>query len=122
MEKMIVRRLKWFLEYNNFPDIKQSGFRERRRTTDHILRLHDAVQKSLANKHHLLAIFIDLENAYDMVNKIKLGINGNMFNFVRAFLSNRTFQFRIESCLSMIKLLKTVHPKVVFLVQFRSPL
>ena len=59
MEKMIVRRLKWYLEYNNFLDIKQSGFRERRRSTDHTLRLHDAVQKSLANQHHLLAIFID---------------------------------------------------------------
>ena len=98
MEKMIVRRLKWYLEYNNFLDIKQSGFRERRRTTDHILRLHDAVQKSLADKHHLLAIFIDLEKAYDMVNKkvlllklLKLGINGNMFNFAGAFLSNRAF-------------------------------
>ena len=69
MEKMIVRRLKWYLEYNKFLNTSQSGFRERRRTTDHILRLHDAVQTSLANKHHLLAIFIDLEKAYDMVNK-----------------------------------------------------
>jgi len=102
MEKMIVRRLKWYLEYNNFLDIKQSEFRERRRTTDHILRLHDAVQKALANKHHLLEVFIDLEKAYDMVNKnvllikiLKLGINGNMFNLIRAYLSNRTFQVRI---------------------------
>jgi len=101
MEKMIVRRLKWYLEYNNFLDIKQSGFRERRRTTDHILSLHDAVQKSLANKHHLLAIFIDLEKAYDMANKnvlllklLKLDINGNTFNFVRAFSgSNRVASF-----------------------------
>ena len=110
MEKMIFRRLKCYLEYNNFLDIKQSGFRERRRSTDHILRLHDTVQKSLANKHHLLAIFIDLEKAYDMVNKnvlllklLKPGINGNVFNFVWAFLWNRTFQVRIESCLSTIK-------------------
>jgi len=86
MEKMIVRRLQWnwYLEYNNILNINQSGFRERRRTTDHILRLHDAVQKALANKHHLLAIFIDLEKAYDMVNKnvlllkiLNLCINGN---------------------------------------------
>jgi len=103
MEKMIVHRLKWYLEYNKFLDMKQSGFRERKRTTDHILCFHDAVQKSLANKHHLLAIFIDLEKAYDMVSKnvlllklLKLGINGNMFNFVRAFLSNRTFSGSIR--------------------------
>jgi len=50
--------------YNNISVIKQSGFRERRRTTDHILRLYDAVQNALANKHHLLAIF-DFEKAFE---------------------------------------------------------
>jgi len=32
----------------------------------------------------------------------KMGINGNMFNFIRAFLSNRTFQVRVYS-LSTVK-------------------
>jgi len=48
-------------------DIKQSGLRERRQTTDHTLRLYDAMQKAVGNKH-LLAIFVDLEKAYDKVN------------------------------------------------------
>ena len=61
--------MKWYLEYNNFLDIKRSGFRGRRRITDHILRFHDAVQKALANKHHLLAVFTHLDKAYDMANK-----------------------------------------------------
>jgi len=110
MEKIIVRRLKWFIKYNNFFNTNQSGFGERRRVTDHILRLHDAVQKSLANKHHLLAIFIDLEKAYYMVNQnvlllklLNLSITGNMFQFIRSFLTNRTFQVRIGPCLSLIR-------------------
>jgi len=64
---MIVSRLKCFLEYYKLLDMSQSGFKNRR-TTDDILRLHDIVQKSLTNRHHVLAIFIDLEKAYDMVS------------------------------------------------------
>jgi len=43
--------------------------RQHRKTTEHILRLHDAIQKSLGNKHNVLAVFIDIEKAYDMVKK-----------------------------------------------------
>ena len=50
-----------FLEYHKILSISQSGFRQRRKTTDHILRLHDAIQKSLGNKHNVLSVFIDLE-------------------------------------------------------------
>jgi len=71
---------------------------------DHILRLHDAIHKSLANKHNVLFVFIDIEKAYDMVNKEVLlsnllmsGISGRMFSFIRSFLSSRTFQVRIGS-------------------------
>jgi len=112
-EKIVVCRLKWFLEYYNILTFTQSGLRQRRKTTDHILRLHDIIQKSLANKHNVLAIFIDIEKAYDMVNKnvlllklLKFGIAGCMFQFISSFLSNRTFQVRVGSTLSMTKLLE----------------
>jgi len=94
MEKMVVSTLKWFLECYKLLDMSQSGFKNRRRTTDHILRLHDTVQKYLANQHHVLAIFIDLEKAYNMVSHqvllfklVQMGINGRMFNFINSFLS-----------------------------------
>ena len=107
---MVVNRLKWYLEFYSLLSEVQSGFRHRRKTTDHILRLHDIVTKSLANKHHVLAVFIDIEKAYDKVSKdalllklLKIGINGNMFSFIRSFLSNRSFQVRVGSSLSQIK-------------------
>jgi len=46
MEKLIVRWLKWYLEYNNKLSCQQSGFRNRRKTIDHIERLHE-LYKSL---------------------------------------------------------------------------
>jgi len=67
---MVVCRLSWFLEYHKILSISQSGrFRQRRKTTDHILRLDDAIQKSLGNQHNVLSVFIDLEKAYDRDNK-----------------------------------------------------
>jgi len=97
-EKMVVCRLKWFLDYYNILTLTQSGFRQRRKTTDHLLRLHDIIHKSLANKHNVLAVFVDVEKAHDMVNKTVLylklltcGITDRMFQFIRSFLSNGTF-------------------------------
>ena len=113
-EKMVVRQLSWFLEYHKIPSISQSGFRQRRKTTDHILRIHAAIQKSMGNKHNVLSVFIDLEKAYDMVNKdvrlsklLRYGISGPMFRFIHSFLSNRTFQGRLGSTLSLTKGLET---------------
>jgi len=117
-EKMIVCRLNWFLEYHNVLHISQSGFRQRRKTTDRLLRLHDAIHKSMANKHNVVSVFIDIEKAYDMVNKevllsklLSYGISGRMFHFIRSFLSNRTFQARIGSTLSMTKRLENGTPQ-----------
>jgi len=81
--------------YHNVLHMSQSGFRQCRKTTDHLLRLHDAIRKSMSNKHNVLSVFIDIENAYDMVNKevllsklLSYGISGRMFHFIRTFLSN----------------------------------
>jgi len=118
MEKIIVSRLKWFLEYYKLLDMSQSGFKNRRRITDHILRLRDTVQKSLANRYHVLAIFIDLEKAYDMVSHqvllfklVQMGINRRMFNFIKSFLSHRMFQVRLGSSLSFTKTLENGIPQ-----------
>ena len=49
MDRMVATRLRWYLEKNNILNKHQSVFRERRRPTDHLLRLHDTVYKALAN-------------------------------------------------------------------------
>ena len=112
-KKMIVHRLNWFLECHNILHISQFGFQQRSKTTDHLLHLHDTIHKSMANKHNVLSVFIYIEKAYAMVNKevllsklLSYGISDRMFNFIRSFLSNRTFQVRFGSTLSMTKRLE----------------
>ena len=104
MEKMVVNRLKWYLEHCNLLHITQSGFCSRRQTTNHIMPLHGIINKTLANKNHDFAVFIDISKAYDMVciapyflKLLKLGVNGRMIDFIRSFLTNRSFQVRVAS-------------------------
>ena len=102
MEVMVVKRLRWYLETRGLLHISQSGFRRERSSVDHILRLHDAVYKSLINQSSVMAVFLDIERAYDMVWRDgliiklqKLGIRGLMLQWIQALISQRSFQVRV---------------------------
>lgn len=107
MERLITSRLEWYLESNQQLSGFQSGFRKARSTIDHIIRLQDQINKSLHNKTHTMGLFLDFNKAFDLVwsngllIKLKnLGINGNMFNFIKDFLTDRKIQVRIGNKLS----------------------
>ena len=107
MERMIVARLNWYMEKHNLFNIFQSGFRKSRNTVDQLLRLSDDIIKSLANKSCVLGVFLDFEKAYDMVWRKgvlyklnQLGLDGNIFNWINAFLQDRSIQVRIGTTLS----------------------
>ena len=107
MERILNNRLRWWLESNRLIHQCQSGFRAKQSTKDCILRLHDDVYKAIPNKRSTLAVFLDLEKAYDRVWRDgllykfgSLGITGKMFRWIRSFLKNRTFQVRVGSTLS----------------------
>lgn len=100
MEGMVNRRLVWLLENNNyFLNRNQAGFRRKHSTIDHLVTLESAILQAFYKKNHLIAVFFDINKAYQMVwkplifeNLKKLGIVNNMYKFIKNFLSNRTFQ------------------------------
>jgi len=72
----------------------------------------------MANTHSICLSLLTYKKTYDMVNKevllsklLSYGISGRMFHFIRSFLSNRTFQVRIGSALSMTKPLENGTPQ-----------
>jgi len=107
-KKMVVNRLKWYLEFYSLLNDVQSGFRHRRKTTDHIMRLHDIVTKSLAINITFWQCSLTLRKKTIRFLKMlyhstKIGINENMFSFTHSFLSDRSFQVWVGSSLSQIK-------------------
>jgi ribonuclease HI len=107
MERMINNRLIFYLEQNGILTHYQSGFRKQRSTTEQLIRLDTWVREGLANGEHVVALFFDLEKAYDTTWKygilsdlFKAGLKGRLPQFISQFLEGREFRVRIGSTLS----------------------
>ena len=107
LERMINERLVWYLEKNNIITEFQSGFRHQRSTNDHLVRQETFIREAFIKKEHLVAVFFDLEKAYDTTWKYgimndlhEIGLKGRLPIFVQNFLSNREFKVRVGSTLS----------------------
>lgn len=107
LEKMVSTRLVWCLERYNHLSPCQMGFRKNRSTIDNMVILENAIQNNFALRQHLVAVFFDIEKAYDMTWRYgilqtlhKWGYRGNLPLFIQSFLSDRKFRVRIGSITS----------------------
>jgi len=102
-ERMINDRLVWHLEkqaYHACPKWlpqKQKHYRS-------IGALESFVREAFIQKQHVVAVFFDLEKAYDTTWKYGImkdlydaGLRGRLPLFVQGFLQNRQFQVRLGS-------------------------
>jgi len=93
MERMINNRLVWFLERNKLISPLQCGFRKQRSTTDHLVRLESFIREAFIPRQHAVAVFFDLEKAYDCTWKYGImkdlheaGLRGRLPFFIEGFL------------------------------------
>ena len=107
MERMIAERLRWHLDANQILCRNQAGFRKKRCTIDQLIRLSDDIVRNISNGNYVLGVFIDIERAFDMLWKggllyklNKIGVGGQMFNWIKSYLDQRTIQTRIGDSLS----------------------
>ena len=107
LERMINRRLVWYLESKGLIDKGQNGFRKARSTLDSLAALATDVQDAFRRKQYLFTIFFDLEKAYDtcwkkliMQQLHKFGLRGELPKIIENFLSDRKFRVRVGSTLS----------------------
>lgn len=107
LERIISRRLKWYLEYYNKISPFQSGFRSNRSTTDHLLNIHSDVCEAFITDQHLVTVSLDIEKAYDMVWRDRItqilyekGVNGHILNFITQFMKNRSLRVKYNNTLS----------------------
>ena len=95
------------MESNGLITNFQCGFRSKRSTVDHLVRLETFVREAFIKKEHLTAVFFDLEKAYDTTWKYGImrdlndfGLKGRLPHFIDNFLSNRNFKVRVGTTLS----------------------
>ena len=107
LERMISKRLVWYLESNDLISPIQSGFRSERSTNDHLIRLETFIRDAFVNREHVVSVFCDLEKAYDTTWRYgilkdlhDLGLKGRLPLFIQSFLEDRTMQVRVGSTLS----------------------
>ena len=107
LERMINKRLVWYLESNNLITKFQSGFRAERSTNDNLVRLETFIRDAFIKREHVVAVFFDLEKAYDTTWRYGIlkdlhnfGLKGRLPNFIKSFIEDRTIQVRVGSTLS----------------------
>ena len=107
VKRMIYERLVWYLEKNGLLAKQQCGYRSNRSTVDHLVRLETFIRDAFIRNQHLVAVFFDLQKAYDTTWKYgilqdlhRMGLRGNLPIFIGNFLSDRTFQIHLGTILS----------------------
>jgi len=99
LEKIVYKKLSTFIENNNILSHQQFGFRKNHLPVHPMLHFYDYISQTLERKKFTVAIFCDLQKAFDCVNpdlllsKLqKIGIDDLTFSWFRSYLTNR-FQF-----------------------------
>ena len=109
MEKMVNLRLTWLLKEKQIISPTQFGAEKGRSTIEPLIQLEEHIRHAFNNKTPTIAIFFDIEKAYDATWKYPIlkklkdeGIDGQLPIFLQNFMSNRTFQIRIDNTYSKV--------------------
>ena len=117
-ERMVNSRLTWHLERHKLICDEQAGFRPHRSTEDQVTYISQKIEDGFQERKHTLAVWIDLEKAFDKVwkegLKLKLKqhhISGKMYTWISQFLSNRKARVQVNGQYSREKILKEGVPQ-----------
>ena len=96
----------WVEESGMLGDI-QGGFRMGRRTEDNLFMLERMIEMAKVRKDCLFVAFIDMEKAYDRVNRKKLfevmrgyGVQGILVDVIERIFSGSMVKFELESIMT----------------------
>ena len=91
-ERMVNAQLLWYLESKNLLSNRQFGFRKNRSAIDPLMFLTREIQNTIALRNQTIAVFFDLEKAYDttwrggiLMQLVEWGIIGYMFYCIKDF-------------------------------------
>jgi Reverse transcriptase (RNA-dependent DNA polymerase) len=97
----------WFLETSGVLTEFQSGFRKQCSTTERLVQLESFIREALVRREHVVAVFLDLEKAYDTTWKHRILrdmhstiLRVRLPQLIQKFLWDHQLRVRVGSCLS----------------------
>ena len=102
-EKLIFDNLYEYVFSNNFISDKQSGYRRGDSTVKQLLSITHEIHKAFDDGNEIRAVFLDISKAFDtvwhegLIHKLqKIGVEGEMIQIVKSFLSDRKQRVNID--------------------------
>lgn len=107
MESLISDQIRSYMEFNNFFNPCQHGFRQHRSCVTQLLEVLNDLTNMIENSTPLDIIYLDFSKAFDTVphtrllNKLKAyGIDGKILDWIKNFLTNRQQRVKVNSSYS----------------------
>ena len=107
LEKMVNARLTWHIREEKILSTTQFGSQKNRSTIDSLSHLEDYVRRAFERKQITVALFFDIQKAYDTTWRYSIlktlhdnNLKGHLPIFIKNFMSDRTFQVRIDNIYS----------------------
>lgn len=98
---MVARRLRWNVETRRIINLTQCGSCSNRITVDCAAHLQNENLNAFHKKEEVVAVFFNLQKAYDMARKHRIqqktrshNENGNIFNLTCSVLNNQSFRVK----------------------------
>jgi hypothetical protein len=107
IEKFFAYRIQNFLTKYKIISTKQFGFQKKKGTTEALKFLNDEIAKALNEGKFIGTILIDLQKAFDTINREiilqklnTVGLRGKILEILKSYLNSRKSYVRIENKLS----------------------
>ena len=117
-ERIINKRLEFFIESKNKLNSSQFGFRPKKGTADVLTQLGENIEDTFMKQQFCAVVYIDLEGAFDRVWRhgllyklTKIGICGRTLALIEDYLTERYMSVQIQGTNSSKLLFKTGVPQ-----------
>ncbi len=110
LEKVVHKRIYYFLQLSDIFYNSQYGFRPKHSTINAVTELCHNIINGFENNKHTLAVFLDLSKAFDTIDHCTLlnklchyGIRGVALEWFKSYLSDRKQYVDIKKCCSKMQ-------------------
>ena len=124
-QRVIEQSLRSHLEQIGFINKHQSGFRKAKFTDDHLFRLSQSIKEIFNRREHVVAVFLDVEKAFDNVwhNGLRykifmLDLATKMTRWLSDFLVGRVIRVNVNGFLSNQITQKQGHHRILSRVHY----